>query len=91
MSTPVNPFCLECMRTDCEHFRPAPAVFRPPYLSPRQIQVLQLLPASNKEIAQVLRTTPGMVKNHFYAILRRLHCKNRTEAALWAREHLKKE
>lgn len=57
-------------------------------LSEREIEVLQQVAAgaSNKEIAAVLFITEGTVKNHLTNILGKLGVRDRTQAALKARE-----
>ena len=42
---------------------------------------------SNKLIARQWGISEATVKVHVKAILRKVHLKNRTEAALWARDH----
>jgi DNA-binding NarL/FixJ family response regulator len=57
-------------------------------LTPRQLDVLRLLLKGepNKVIARQLGLTEGTVKIHIAAILRALQARNRTEAAIRARE-----
>jgi len=57
-------------------------------LTPRQLDVLRLLVKGepNKVIARQLGLTEGTVKIHIAAILRGLQARNRTEAAIRARE-----
>ena len=43
--------------------------------------------ASNREIGEALFITEGTVKNHVSNILNKLALRDRTQAALWAREH----
>jgi DNA-binding NarL/FixJ family response regulator len=43
--------------------------------------------ASNREIGEALFITEGTVKNHVSNILNKLGLRDRTQAALWAREH----
>jgi two-component system nitrate/nitrite response regulator NarL len=43
--------------------------------------------ASNKVIALKLVITESTVKVHMKAILRKLRLQNRTQAAIWARDH----
>ncbi len=59
----------------------------PAKLTPRQLQVLQLLMQGqpNKLIARALGLTEGTVKIHVAAILRTLQARNRTEAVVVAR------
>jgi two-component system nitrate/nitrite response regulator NarL len=58
-------------------------------LTERERQVLALLPqgGSNKLIARELSITEGTVKVHIKNLLKKLHLKSRTEAAVWAVEH----
>ena len=42
---------------------------------------------SNREIGEALFITEGTVKNHVSSILSKLGLRDRTQAALWAREH----
>ncbi len=58
-------------------------------LTDREIEVLYYLTKSltNKEISSILDITHHTVKAHISAILRKLGCKNRTEAALYAIQH----
>ena len=57
-------------------------------LSEREVQVLRMLAQgqSNKEIAASLVITEGTVKNHVTSILNKLGVRDRTQAALKARE-----
>lgn len=57
-------------------------------LSERELEILRLLGlgASNKEIADRLVITVGTVKNHLTSILSKLGVRDRTQAALKARE-----
>ena len=57
-------------------------------LSQREFQVLQLIAAgaSNREIAETLVIAEGTVKNHVTHILEKLGVRDRTQAALRARE-----
>jgi DNA-binding NarL/FixJ family response regulator len=58
-------------------------------LSEREIEVLRLIAkgATNREIAEQLVITEGTVKNHISNILNRLGLRDRTQAAIYAREH----
>jgi len=58
-------------------------------VSGREIEVLRLIAegATNKEIAERLVITEGTVKNHISNILSRLGLRDRTQAAIYAREH----
>ena len=57
-------------------------------LSDRKLQVLRLAAAgaTNVEIAARLFITPGTVKNHLTSILSKLGVRDRTQAALKAKE-----
>ena len=57
-------------------------------LSSREVEVLRLIAmgATNREIAAQLVITEGTVKNHISNILSRLNLRDRTQAALYARE-----
>jgi DNA-binding NarL/FixJ family response regulator len=57
-------------------------------LSERELEILQLIAtgASNKEIAGGLFITEGTVKNHVTNILGKLGVRDRTQAALKAKE-----
>jgi two-component system nitrate/nitrite response regulator NarL len=61
-----------------------------PRLSSREIAILRLLMsgASNKVIARQLAITEATVKVHNKAILRKIRVQNRTQAAVWAHNHL---
>lgn len=62
-------------------------VFEP--LTPRQMEVLELVTGglTNKEIALKLGISHQTVKNHMTAILRKLRCQDRTQAAVYALSH----
>jgi len=66
-----------------------PPAARPDALSSREIEVLRLIAqgASNREIAEALVISEGTVKNHISNILGRLGLRDRTQAALYAREN----
>lgn len=55
-------------------------------LSPREIEVLKAVQKgdSNKQIARKLNIAEPTVKCHVKSILRKLHARNRFEAAMWA-------
>jgi DNA-binding NarL/FixJ family response regulator len=57
-------------------------------LSAREVEVLRLIAkgASNREIAEHLVISEGTVKNHISNILNRLGLRDRTQAAIYARE-----
>jgi DNA-binding NarL/FixJ family response regulator len=58
-------------------------------LTDREIEVLRLiaLGATNREIATQLMVSEGTIKNHISNILNRLDVRDRTQAALYARDH----
>lgn len=58
-------------------------------LTQRELEVLLLIAtgASNREIAKKLVVSVGTVKNHVSNILSRLGLRDRTQAAIYAREH----
>lgn len=58
-------------------------------LTPREIEVLNLLAkgATNRDIAQQLSITEKTVRDHVSNILGQLNLRDRTQAALWAKEH----
>jgi DNA-binding NarL/FixJ family response regulator len=61
-------------------------------LSKREEDILRLVAEgkSNKEVGRLLDLQEKTVKHYMTAILQKLHVRNRTEAALVARDHLKK-
>jgi len=61
-------------------------------LSKREEDILRLVAdgKSNKEVGRVLDLQEKTVKHYMTSILQKLHVRNRTEAAVLAREHLKK-
>jgi DNA-binding NarL/FixJ family response regulator len=58
-------------------------------LTSREIEVLRLVAAgaTNREIAGRLYLSVGTVKNHVSRILNRLNLRDRTQAAIYARDH----
>ena len=60
-------------------------------LSGREAQILHLITqgAANKVIARELGLAEATVKVHVKAILRKVKVSNRTQAAMWAQQHLK--
>jgi DNA-binding NarL/FixJ family response regulator len=60
-----------------------------PPLTPREADVLRLVAygATNREIAARLFLSEGTVKNHISRILARLGLRDRTHAAIYARDH----
>jgi DNA-binding NarL/FixJ family response regulator len=67
---------------------PAPSATLVEPLSDRESEILRLIAtgSSNREIAEVLFITEGTVKNHVTNILSKLDVRDRTQAALKARE-----
>jgi DNA-binding NarL/FixJ family response regulator len=65
------------------------AVSPPPDVTAREIEVLRLIAqgATNREIATQLVISEGTVKNHISNMLSRLGLRDRTQAAIYAREH----
>ncbi len=61
-------------------------------LSKREEDILRLVAEgkSNKEVGRILDLQEKTVKHYMTAILQKLHVRNRTEAALLARDHLRK-
>jgi DNA-binding NarL/FixJ family response regulator len=59
-------------------------------LTPREQEVLQLIGkgCNNREIAETLYISERTVKNHVNSILRRLHLRDRTQAAIFATLYL---
>jgi DNA-binding NarL/FixJ family response regulator len=59
--------------------------------SARELDVLRLLrkAKTNREIAELLHLSEGTVRNHITRILTQIGAKHRTEAAVWAQDHLK--
>ncbi|HEY9786599.1 MAG TPA: response regulator transcription factor [Candidatus Obscuribacterales bacterium] len=60
------------------------------FMTEREQEILNLIAQgmNNKEIASQLNITEGTVKNHISSILTQLGVRDRTQAALWAKEHL---
>ena len=58
-------------------------------LTAREIEVLRLVAtgSTNREIAEQLYLSEGTVKNHISRILGRLGLRDRTQAAIYARDH----
>lgn len=61
----------------------------PSPLTEREVEVLRFitLGATNREIAVQLMVSEGTIKNHISNILSRLDLRDRTQAALYARDH----
>ncbi|HEY7123222.1 MAG TPA: response regulator transcription factor [Ktedonobacterales bacterium] len=66
----------------------AASTIKPGLLTEREIEVLRLIAqgATNREIAERLVISEGTVKNHISNILGRLGLRDRTQAAIYARE-----
>lgn len=58
-------------------------------LTPRELEVIQCLSQgmSNKQIAQTLSIGTTTVRSHVSSMIRKLNLENRTQLALYAREH----
>ena len=59
-------------------------------LTERELEVLKLLASgkSNREISQTLHISEGTVKSHITSVLSKLDLRDRTQAAIWAIEHI---
>jgi two-component system, NarL family, nitrate/nitrite response regulator NarL len=64
--------------------------YAPRRLSDREIRILRCLMRgeANKVIARQFDISEATVKVHIKAILRKIRAQNRTQAAVWARDHL---
>ena len=74
-------------QTRLEELRAAPSSRRASYrdgLSPREVEVLRLIPRTNEEIANTLGIARGTVARHVTSILRKTSTANRAEAAVYA-------
>jgi DNA-binding NarL/FixJ family response regulator len=61
-----------------------------PKLSPREVDVLRLVAEglANKQIARRLEISERTVKAHLSSVFQQLNVTDRTQAAIWAKEHL---
>ena len=61
------------------------------WFSDRELEVLKLLAEgmSNREIAETLFLSEGTIKNHITRILSQLGVRDRTQAALWAKQNMR--
>ncbi len=75
--------------TSQAHAKPSAPELRIP-LSAREAQILRCLETgqSNKVIARNLKMAEATVKVHVKSVLRKINVRNRTQAAVWARNHL---
>jgi two-component system, NarL family, nitrate/nitrite response regulator NarL len=75
---------------DAQTVRTTPAAGLTERLSDREIRILYCLVqgASNKEIAYRLGLAEVTVKVYIKSILRKVQAANRTQAAMWAQQHL---
>jgi two-component system, NarL family, nitrate/nitrite response regulator NarL len=80
-------------RPDAQAVRTTPAAGLAGRLSDREVRILRDLMqgASNKIIARRLGLAEATVKVHIKAILRKVQAANRTQAAMWAQQHLPME
>jgi two-component system nitrate/nitrite response regulator NarL len=78
---------------DAQAVPTTPAVGLAGRLSDREAQILRCLMqgGSNKGIARRLGLAEATVKVHIKAILRKVQAANRTQAAMWAQQHLPME
>jgi len=82
--SPLDP---KAARVMLESSRAAPTR---PDLTARELEVLQLVAAgdANKQIARKLGITERTVKSHLTSIFSAISVTSRTQAALWAKQHL---
>ncbi|MGH2516429.1 MAG: response regulator [Ktedonobacterales bacterium] len=100
--SPLQPSVAAKLMARLKNSAPAPISAPPPQsrssaapgmpvdeLTERERDILRLLARgeSNREISEHLFITEGTVKNHVSSILSKLALRDRTQAALWAREH----
>jgi two-component system, NarL family, nitrate/nitrite response regulator NarL len=77
-------------RPDAQAVRTTPAAELAGRLSDREVRILRYLTqgASNKEIGRQLGLAEVTVKVHINSILTKVQAANRTQAAMWAQQHL---
>jgi DNA-binding NarL/FixJ family response regulator len=82
--SPLDPKAARVLLDAKREARPARS------LSPREEEVLRLLTSglANKQIARKLGISERTVKAHLTSVFQQLGVSDRTQAALWAREHL---
>lgn len=73
-----------------QHYPTAPAADYQHLFTQRELDILHLLRQghTNREMATALHLSVGTVKNHLTRILSQLGVRDRTQAALWAHQHL---
>ncbi|MFN8111375.1 MAG: response regulator transcription factor [Thermoleophilia bacterium] len=88
---PLHPTAAMALLQDREH--PAPVASADAELTAREREVLGLVAhgLSNKLIARELQISERTVKAHLGSVFQRIGVTDRTQAALWAREHLTEE
>lgn len=57
----------------------------PPYLTQRELQVIEWIVAGkrNRDIGKILECSPRTVQTHVQHILEKLHLETRTEVCVW--------
>jgi DNA-binding NarL/FixJ family response regulator len=82
--SPLDPKAARAMLDSTRNER------RRPDLTAREVEVLRLVAAgdANKQIARKLGITERTVKAHLTSVFAAIGVSGRTQAALWAREHL---
>jgi DNA-binding NarL/FixJ family response regulator len=84
-----NPVVTERVVRGLDKLRPGfAAIEAPTALTPRETEILRLMAAgsSNREIAELLGTAEGTVKNHASSVFQKLGVRDRTRAVLRAIE-----
>ncbi len=86
ISQPIAPTSTQAPSPNASGPRDGPIVAD---LTEREQEILRAIARgeSNREISETLFITEGTVKNHVSNILSKLLLRDRTQAALWAREH----